>query len=590
MGIGSLWPLGLLITIPLVILLYILKRKYREVQVSSSLLWKEAYKNTQANTPWERLKVNIMMILQILVILLLIFALMSPFLKFGGKTYKNLIVVIDTTASMSTLYDKDKTRLEAGKQMAEDYIKSIKENTNKYILAFNGGSNIETKNTIDEIVQTYGSGDITSTLSYVRSLGEGLEEYEVLIVSDKKVDLGDIKGKVVSLANSGENAAITNLSHKYSENKMKVIATVKNTGNNDYTGDFSLYNGEELVKVESLELPKGTSKTLNYELENFNGEYLKGELSNKDLIAGDNTYYDVIRNNKGKKVLLVTEKNVFLEKSFNNIENVELYKTNDVNNITEDSYDLYVFDGVIPKVMPKKGSILFINPTSNEFFKVENKDELGQATGVEKELSNYTKDINFTLSNYKNIEVPYFGKAFLKVDENTIGFIGELNGRSIGALGFDVHNTDFALKKEFPILIYELGEKLIKSGVLYKNNYKAGEEIFIKGTPNGKNLKVKAPDKNYIGVAQGSRYNSISELGIYKVEEESSENEKTEEMFSINFPTDTESNLSEENTGEQNNLKSEIKILKKGLSLVPLLLLLGLIGLLTEWVLYLKGN
>ena len=133
--------------------------------------------------------------------------------------------------------------------MAEDYIKSIKENTNKYILAFNGGSNIETKNNIDEIVQTYGSGDISSTLSYVRSLGEGLEEYEVLVVSDKKVDLGDIKGKVVSLANSGENAAITNLSHKYSENKMKVIATVKNTGNTDYTGDFSLYNGEELVKV-----------------------------------------------------------------------------------------------------------------------------------------------------------------------------------------------------------------------------------------------------------------------------------------------------------------------------------------------------
>lgn len=590
MGIGSIWPLALLITIPLVILLYILKRKYREVQVSSSLLWKEAYKNTQANTPWEKLRVNIMMILQILIILLLIFALMSPFLKFGGKTYKNLIVVIDTTASMSTLYDKDKTRLEAGKQIAEDYIKSIKENTNKYILAFNGGSNIETKNTIDEIVQTYGSGDISSTLSYVRSLGEGLEEYEVLVVSDKKVDLGDIKGKVVSLANSGENAAITNLSHKYSENKMKVIATVKNTGNTDYTGEFSLYNGEELVKVESLDLPKGASKTLNFELENFNGEYLKGELSNKDLIACDNTYYDVIRNNKGKKILLVTEKNVFLEKSFNNIENVELYKTNDVNNITEDSYDLYVFDGVIPKVMPKKGSILFINPTSNEFFKVENKDELGQATGVEKELSNYTKDINFTLSNYKNIEVPYFGKAFLKVDENTIGFIGELNGRSIGALGFDVHNTDFALKKEFPILIYELGEKLIKSGVLYKNNYKAGEEILIKGTPNGKNLKVKAPDKNYIGVTQGSKYDSISKLGIYKVEEESNENEKTEEMFSVNFPTDTESNLSEENIGEQNNLKSEIKILKKGLSLVPLLLLLALIGLLSEWILYLKGN
>ena len=590
MGIGSLWPLALLITIPLVILLYILKRKYKEIEVSSSLLWKEAYKNTQANTPWEKLKVNIMMILQILIILLIIFALMSPFLKFGGKTYKNLIIVMDTTASMSTLYDKDKTRLDEGKEMTKDYIKSIKESTNNYIIAFNGASNIETKNSIDEVTQTYGSGDISNALSYVRSLGEGLEEYEVLIISDKNVDLGDINGKVISLANSGENAAITNLSHKFVEGKMKVIATVKNTGNSDYTGDFSLYNGDELLKVESLDLTKGTSKTLNFELEDFKGDYLKGELSKKDLISGDNTYYDVVSNNKGKKVLLVTEKNVFLEKSFNNIENVDLYKTNDVNNMTDEAYDLYVFDNVTPEVIPKKGSILFINPTSNEFFNVENKEELGQAKGVQGELSKYTKDIKFTLSSYKNIELPYFGKAFLKVDDNTIGFLGEVNGRSIGALGFDVHNSDFALKKEFPILVYELGEKLIKSGILYKNNYKAGDEILIKGTPLGKSLKVKNPNKNYTGVAQGSRYNSISELGLYKVQEESNENEKSEEMFSINFPTDEESNLSEENIGEENNLKSEVKILKKGLSLVPLLLMLAIIGLLTEWILYLKGN
>jgi hypothetical protein len=491
---------------------------------------------------------------------------------------------------MSTLYNKDKTRLDEGKEIAKDYIKSIKESTNNYVIAFNGNSNIETKNSIDDVVQTYGSGDISNVLSYVRSLGEGLEEYEVLIVSDKKVDLGNINGKVISLANSGENAAITNLSHKFSENKMKVIATVKNTGNTDYTGDFSLYNGEELLKVESLDLSKGASKTLNFELEDFKGDYLKGELSNKDLIIGDNIYYDVTRNNKGKKVLLVTEKNVFLEKSFNNIENVELYKTNDISNMTEDVYDLYVFDGVMPKVMPRSGSLLFINPSSNEFFKVENKEELGQATGVEGQLSKYTKDINFTLSNYKSIELPYFGKAFLKVDGNTIGFLGEVNGRSIGALGFDVHNSDFALKKEFPILIYELGDKLIKSGILYKNNYKAGDEILIKGTPNGKNLRVKSPNKNYTGVTQGSRYESISELGLYKVEEETNEGEKSEELFSINFPADEESNLGEESIGEENNLKSEMKILKKGLSLVPLLLMLALIGLLTEWILYLKGN
>ena len=60
MGFTNLWPLFLLLTIPPVIMLYILKRKYKEEVISSSLLWKEVYKNTRANTPWEKFKKNIM--------------------------------------------------------------------------------------------------------------------------------------------------------------------------------------------------------------------------------------------------------------------------------------------------------------------------------------------------------------------------------------------------------------------------------------------------------------------------------------------------------------------------------------------------
>ena len=47
MGFTNLWPLFLLLTIPPVIMLYILKRKYKEEVISSSLLWKEVYKMRQ---------------------------------------------------------------------------------------------------------------------------------------------------------------------------------------------------------------------------------------------------------------------------------------------------------------------------------------------------------------------------------------------------------------------------------------------------------------------------------------------------------------------------------------------------------------
>ncbi len=101
MGFTNLWPLFLLSTIPPVIMLYILKRKYKEEVISSSLLWREVYKNTRANTPWEKFKKNIMLLLQIIIILSTILALMSPFISIGGKSYKNIIIVIDNTASMT---------------------------------------------------------------------------------------------------------------------------------------------------------------------------------------------------------------------------------------------------------------------------------------------------------------------------------------------------------------------------------------------------------------------------------------------------------------------------------------------------------
>ena len=587
MGITSLWPLAFLITIPLVILLYILKRKYKEVEVSSSFLWKEVYKNTKADTPWEKLKVNIMMILQIIILLLIILALMNPFLKFGGKSYKNLIIVMDASASMSTLYEDDKTRLDKGKEEVDKYMKSIKEHIESYIISFKGNSDFQTEKSIEDVKQGYGSGDIQSCLSYVKSLSEGLEEAEVLVITDKDVDLGDLNGKVISLANSGKNASITNLSHKIDDNKMKVIASIKNTGDEDYSGDFSLYNEENLMEVRSISLSKGESTTLDFVIDNFQGEHLKGELSSKDLIEGDNVYYDVINKNNIKKVILVTEKNIFLEKSLNNIENIELYKTNDISNIGSEEYDLYIFDNVMPETMPSKGNILFINPYSNEFFSVENKEEVQAINGNSEELSSYLKDISFTVSKYKKIDVPYYGKTLLKnSNDETIAFIGENEGRVIAALGFDIHDSDLGLKKEFPLFIYDLSEKIINSGILSKNNYKGGDTIKITIQNMDCNMKIRKPDKSLEDFNYGDKVNSIDELGLYRVIQS---NEESEDLFSINFP-DNESDISIENEDSVNNSKDDIKSLKKNLSLVPLILVLVICSLLVEWILYLKGN
>lgn len=596
MGFTNLWPLFLLLTIPPVIMLYILKRKYKEEVISSSLLWKEVYKNTRANTPWEKFKKNIMLLLQIIIILSVILALMSPFINIGGRTYKNVIIVVDNTASMNTIYDDKLSRLEKGKLLAKEYLNSTREGTKAYIISYDGNSNLllngefnkfNSESIINNISKSYNTGDISDVLSFVKAIGDGIgEEYEALIFTDKQTSISDINGKLVYLGNSGLNASIDNISHKVVDGKIKVIANVTNNGDKEYEGDFSLYNGDKLLEVNKINLGVSESKTLSFELDSLSDDYLKGELSRKDILMEDNTYYHVINENKVKKVLLVTDENVFLEKAFGIIENTEVYKTSDPNNITEnDEYDLYVFDNKMPEVIPKGGNILFINPSSNEFFNVLNGGEMGQAKAIKGAVSSYLENTQFTLSEYKIIETPYYGTNILTIDDNSIGFKGEVNDRKIAALSFDLHSTDFALKKEFPILIYELGEELISTGMVYKNNFTAGEKIVVKSSDFESEINVTYPNGEIKELKSGDELKGNLELGIYKINQNDNK-----ESFSVNFPSLSESNTSIEEIGENNNIVDGKSNLKSGFNMTRVFILLAILVVAFEWIFYKKGN
>ena len=103
--------------------------------------------------------------------------------------------------------------------------------------------------------------------------------------------------------------------------------------------------------------------------------------------------------------------------------------------------------------------------------------------------------------------------------------------------------------------MYEIEEKMINSGILYKNKFVSGDEITIKGSTTSKEIKVINPDKSITEVEKGDSYDSLTNLGLYKVKE-TTENEEKEELFSINYPveesvTDGEKTLSSENVKKQ---------------------------------------
>ena len=94
---GMLITLGL---IPILILIHTLKPKPRQVEVANLFLWSEALKERSRHWSFERLKRNLPLLLQIFLVILAALALANPAWEYSISKKGNLILVIDTSASM----------------------------------------------------------------------------------------------------------------------------------------------------------------------------------------------------------------------------------------------------------------------------------------------------------------------------------------------------------------------------------------------------------------------------------------------------------------------------------------------------------
>ena len=97
-----LYPIGLLglIGIPILILIYIIKSKYREYTISSTYIWKLSERFLKKKSPLSKLSGLLSLILQILTVLFLSFALAHPILTLPNSA-RNYVLVVDNSASMN---------------------------------------------------------------------------------------------------------------------------------------------------------------------------------------------------------------------------------------------------------------------------------------------------------------------------------------------------------------------------------------------------------------------------------------------------------------------------------------------------------
>lgn len=588
----NLLPFGLLVLIPGIILLYVLKQKSEDKDISSIYLWKETYKNIEVSSPWERLKNNLLMYIQIAVILGLILSLAGPYLANSQAISKNMVLILDNSGSMNAVYTEKKTRLDAAKEQAIRYVEKWNGNVNVTLLSCNQNSKVilsscsdtnKIKEAIYNITPTDMPGNLEPAVSMVESMAEQWDGYEALFFTDSSLNMGKVNGSFVDVSSEGANGAVDYVSYdKGKDGSISVVAKVTNYGTEVISSDVNLYFNDKMLRIEnSGELLPGESNVIYFEpvtkkdYKDSKELVIRAEWNQKDALENDNVAYTIMRENEEQKVLLISKQNVFLEKAIGTLNHVILYKANSMEEAKgSGDYDLYIFDGIMPDEIPN-GNLLFINPedsqVTKDLFQVKDTEKKGAVVSIcdHKYTQMIDKDFTFGVNSYKKIDPAGKAEGFLQADKEKLGFVEWVQKRQVVVFGFDLHSSDFVLQMEFPILMNQLLGDVLQGYLLKETQVVAGEEYVV----------------NQVSYTK-------DQVGVYTIEGETTKG-KIEESLVVNFPTTAESSMakdvkaSQEETGKTKTVTDAIRN-TRDIKTPIIWLVLILVGL--EWVIYLRNR
>jgi Ca-activated chloride channel family protein len=306
-AVSFLQPSGLLaaLTVPLILILYMLKRKSRLEPVSSTMLWEKLEQFAAPAVNISRLRKNLLLFLQLAAALLLALALAQPAVNWAGAGTRaqTTIMIVDTSISMA-VQEQGGTRLDRAKQYIRDFVaaKGAQEAVAIIGMAEQARllSGISTDSTallqsVEKIAVTGAEAEINAALVVAENMARAVEEPALVIISDGCFDDAalQVSCPVTYLAlgsSEVENLLIENMVIDQS----RLYLTVYNNGTLPAQGTVLVKNsGGRVSGQREVALDPGEGKTLVWRALEPSPWY-QGEIrSPGDRLSLDNCRYTV---------------------------------------------------------------------------------------------------------------------------------------------------------------------------------------------------------------------------------------------------------------------------------------------------------
>lgn len=577
MGFLAPAALALAVLLPVIVAMYLLRLRRTERLVSSVYLWQRLVRDVEANAPWQRLRRNLLLILQLSILAALILALARPFVWSQGVAGQALVLVIDTSASMAAV-DVSPNRLEAAKMQARQMIDGLPEDARITLLAAGEAPEVRAASTRDrrqvyralqDLQASTGGSDLAAALELASAIasggqagdgrGTGAPETDIVVLSDGRVELPPrvaLGGRVryEPVGSSGENQAITLLSlQAMPGGDLAAFAQVANYGRAAARRRLVLYADGQAVAAYDIEIPAGGQQAVVAEglpaaasvvEARLDGD---GQTGEEDILSLDDRAWAVNRQAEPAPVTLVTPGNLFLETALALLPGLEVtvvspgdwergQSLGGADGAEARRASLTILDSYVPvtATLPA-GNLLFVAPPhSTGYFSVTGTVEqpLPRVGEAAHPLLAHL-DTAFTpslgggigVSEARRMPLPAWARLVVAGDlpGETVPllFAGETDGRRVAVLAFDLHRSDLPLHVAFPMLLANLTGWLVPgAGGDLPTQVVPGAAAALSLPPQGGPAVLTRPDGSSVRlVPEGGRVllEDTAELGLYQV-------------------------------------------------------------------------
>lgn len=317
---------------PVLILLYLLRLRRRPVRVSTVRHWPQAAKDVQVNVPLRMLRPSWLLLLHLLIVGLAVCAVGRPAVRDVGGGGGRVVLLIDTSASMSALTARSGvTRLDDALARARELVRADRASppsqfavvvfaAEPHLVCGFGASHRAALDALSGVSGTDQPGDLRAAIELAASLLEAGDEETprgtIAVLSDEAppTEGGPAAVRVERLAFQGEttppNLGIVAFAARRSESSTSMVDCLVElmcSGPDPAATMVEVTVDNEVVsRVPIIAAGNGAKTAASFQIASSGGGVLRAALPGADALAADDSAALVLAPAREPRVLVVS--------------------------------------------------------------------------------------------------------------------------------------------------------------------------------------------------------------------------------------------------------------------------------------------